>query len=163
MVDIMTLQNAVLSLKTASDIAKSFLHLRSLADVQGKVIDLQEAILSAQSSALAAQSEQFAMVQRVRDLEEEIARIKAWEEEKKRYQMMHPWQGATLLVYALKESCKGAEPPHWICAKCYDDGRRTVLQPTYDKEHFWLLFCATCKSQLHSGYRGEHHPTYAPA
>ena len=50
----MTLQGAVLSLKAASDIAKGFLHLNSLADVQGKVIELQEAILAAQSSALTA-------------------------------------------------------------------------------------------------------------
>ena len=98
---LMTLQSAVLSLKTASDIAKGFLHLTSLADVQGKVIELQDVILAAQTSALAAQSEQFTMVERVRDLEKEITRIKAWEEEKKRYQMVNPWQGATFLVYVL--------------------------------------------------------------
>lgn len=71
---LMTLQGAVLSLKTASDIAKGFLHLQSLAENQGKVIELNEAILSAQSSAITAQSEHFAMVERVRDLEKEITR-----------------------------------------------------------------------------------------
>lgn len=43
------------------------------------------------------------MIQRIRDLEEDVARIKAWEEEKKRYQLVNPWQGAASLVYALKE------------------------------------------------------------
>jgi aspartate oxidase len=158
----MTLQGAVLSLKTASDIAKGFLHLQSLAENQGKVIELNEAILSAQSSALTAQSEHFTMVQRVRDLEEEIARIKAWEEEKKRYQMVNPWQGSTFLVYALKESRKESEPPHWICTKCYDDGRRTILQPHLDKVGYWLLVCPTCHAEINSGIRGTHKPEYAP-
>jgi len=159
---LVTLQNAVLSLKTASEIAKGFLHLQSMAEVQGKVIDLQSAILSAQSDALAAQSEQSSMIQRVRDLEEEIARIKAWEEEKKRYQMVNPWQGATFLVYALKESRKGTEPPHWICTKCYDDGRRTILQPSLDKVGYWLLVCPTCHAEINSGVRGTHRAEYAP-
>ena len=162
MVDLMTIQGAVLSLKTASDIAKGFLHLQSMAEVQGKVIDLQSAILEAQSNALAAQSEQSSMIQRVRDLEEEIAHMKAWEEEKKRYQLVKPWPGATFVLYALKESCKGAEPPHWICAKCYDDGSRTHLQPSYGINNYWLLVCPTCKAVINSGSLGIHHPQYAP-
>ena len=158
----MILQGAILSLKTASDIAKGFLHLKSLAEVQGKVIDLQEAILSAQSSALAAQSEQFTMIEHVRDLEEEIARMKAWEGEKQRYQLMHPWKGVAFVVYALKESSKGSEPPHWICTKCYDDGRRTILQSNFNRNGFWLLVCPTCKAEIHSDLRGTHTPAYAP-
>jgi hypothetical protein len=157
----MTLQSAVLSLKAASDIAKGFIYLKSLAEVQGKVIELQDVILSAQTSALTAQSEQFSMIQRIRDLEEDIARIKAWEEEKKHYQLVNPWQGAASLVYALKESCKETEPPHWICTKCYDDGRRTILQPTSNTAGFLLLSCPTCRSDIHSGLRGTHAAKYA--
>jgi len=160
MVDLAIFQGAVLSLKTASDIAKGFLNLHSMAEVQGKVIDLQEAILSAQSSALAAQSEQSTMVQRVRDLEEEIARIKAWEEEKKRYQLVNPWPGNPAVMYALKESCKGTEPPHWICTKCYDDRRRTILQPR-DTTRGVTLVCPTCKSETHSGSHGIGPAKYA--
>jgi hypothetical protein len=162
MVDLMTIQGAVLSLKTASEIAKGFLHLQSMAEVQGKVIDLQSAILAAQSSALAAQSEQSSMIQRVRDLEEEITRIKAWEGEKELCQLVSPWEGATLLVYALKESRKESEPPHWICTKCYDDGRRTILQPSYNSVGYWLLICPTCHAEMNSGVRRTHRPEYAP-
>ena len=157
---LMTLQSAVLSLKTASDIAKGFLHLNSLADVQGKVIELQDAILSAQSSALAAQSEQLTMVQRVRDLEEEIARIKAWEETKQRYALVRPWTGATV-VYALKESRKGSEIPHWICTKCYDDGRRTILQPKFGNADRMILVCPTCVFEIHTEYHGSKPAEYA--
>ena len=120
MVDVMSIQGAILGLKTAADIAKGFLQLQSLAEVQGKVIDLQSAILAAQSSALAAQSEQSSMIQLVRELEKEVAGIEAWEGEKQRYQLIAPWPG--FFVYALKETSKGTEPPHWICEHCYQEG-----------------------------------------
>lgn len=112
MVDLMAIRSAISSLQTAGQIAKGLLQLQSLADVQRKVIDLQEAILSAQSSALAANSDQFAMIQRVRELEEEITRIKAWEEQKKCYKLVYPWEDSMATVYALKESCKATEAPH---------------------------------------------------
>jgi hypothetical protein len=162
MVDLPTIQGAVLSLKTAGEIAKGFLNLKSLADNQGKVIELNEAIISAQASAVSAQLEHFAMVQRVRDLEEEITNMKTWEEEKQRYKLVNPWQGATFVVYALKEASKGTDVPHWICTKCYDDGRRTIIQPILDKVGHWLIVCPTCHAEINSGMRGLHRPEYAP-
>ena len=85
MPDLALIQSAISGLKTAGDIAKSFLELKSIADIQGKVIELQSAILAAQSSALAAQSDQASMAQRIRDLEEEVARVKEWAKQKQRY------------------------------------------------------------------------------
>lgn len=161
MVDMAALQGTISSLQFASKVLQAFRELSISLEVKTKVVELTEAILQAQTSALAAQSEQFAMVQRIRDLEEEVMRIKAWEEQKQRYQMVRPWSGVPALVYALKESCKGAEPAHWICAKCYDDGRRTVLQPRYDSRAYFYLLCPTCESQVISGLRGHLQPEFA--
>lgn len=47
--DLSLIQGTVSSLKLASDIAQGFLKLKSIAEGQGKVIDLQTAILAAQS------------------------------------------------------------------------------------------------------------------
>jgi DNA-directed RNA polymerase subunit RPC12/RpoP len=122
----LVIQSAVSSLKTAGDIAKGFLQLKSIADVQGKVIELQSAILGAQTSALAAQSEQATMIQRVRDLEEEVRNVKAWEEAKQRYSLYEPTAGS--FVYALKENSGSPEPSHWICTNCYENNKRSILQ-----------------------------------
>ena len=159
--DMTLIQGTISGLKTASDIAKSFLELKSIADVQGKVIELQSAILSAQSSALSANADQAAMVEEIRTLKKEITDIKAWEEQKQRYKLVNPWEGAISVVYSLKESRKNSEPAHWICTKCYDDGRRTILQPRENKDGFVLLVCPTCKSEIHTGYRGIAPATYA--
>ena len=54
--DISAISAAVTSLKTAKDIAQGLLALKSLSEVQGKVIELQSAILDAQGKALDAQA-----------------------------------------------------------------------------------------------------------
>ena len=79
MADMALIQSAITGLKTVTDIAKGFLELKTMAEVQGKVIELQSVILAAQSSALAAQSEQATMIQQIADLKKDIAEVKAWE------------------------------------------------------------------------------------
>jgi hypothetical protein len=147
MPDMALIQSAITSLNTAANIAKGFLQLRTIAEMQGKVIELQSAILAAQSSALAAQSEQATLIQRISELEKEIARVKAWEGQKQRYKLHSPWEGAT--VYALKRSMCEGEPAHWICTHCYEDGRRSILQFGYKKEAGNAYRCPSCDAVVH--------------
>ena len=162
MVDMLAIQGLISGLQSATDITKALYQLKTSADVQAKVVELQTAILSAQQSALSANAEQFAMIQRVRELEEELARLNAWEEEKKRYRLVYPIEDSGLAVYAIKESCKGTEQPHWICTKCYGDGRCTILQQSKAKGGNVSVVCPTCKSELDTGYIGIGQPQYAP-
>lgn len=159
--DITLIQNTISGLKLAGDIAKSFLDLKSISEIQGKVIELQSAILSAQSSALSANAAQTAMVEQIRTLKEEIARIKAWESEKKRYSLTSPWNGA--VVYALKKSMSNSEPPHWICTNCYEDGRKSILNQFHKPSAFIEFICPECKAtiQPHNRYRQGFHVDFA--
>ena len=144
--DMTSIAAAASSLKAAADIAKALSQLKSDADIQSKVIDLQREILSAQSSALTAQSEQFSMLERIRELEKEVARTKAWEETKQRYRMHEPTSGT--FVYALKEMSEGTEPSHWICAHCYNDGAASILQlktAGIAHDHY---SCPKCKTEF---------------
>ena len=150
--DITLIQSTISGLKLAGDIAKGFLELKSISEVQGKVVELQSAILSAQSSALSANAIQSTMVEEIRTLKEEIAYIKAWESEKKRYQLTSPWTGA--VIYALKKSMSNSEPPHWICAKCYEDRRKSILNQHRKHSAFIEFICPVCKAtiQPHNRY-----------
>ncbi len=153
------IQGTITSLKFAGDIAKGILELKSLTDVQGKVIELQSAILSAQSSALSANADQASMVDEIRALKEEIARVKAWESQKQRYQLT-PFRNGPGVVYALKESMSNSEPPHWICTKCYEEGKRMILQPA-TINGFVHIVCPSCKLDMPTGMRGIGAPEYA--
>lgn len=157
--DMTLIQGTISGLKTAADIAKSLMELKSISDVQAKVIELQSAILSAQSSALSANADQAAMVEEIRALKEELARVKAWEAQKQRYKLVKPWGAG--VAYALKESMSNAEPPHLICTNCYEGGRKSILNPIADSHAFISYICPVCKSQIPTGYRGSPTPEYA--
>ena len=157
--DMSLIQGTISGLKLAGDIAKGLLELKSLSDVQGKVIELQSAILSAQSSALSANADQSAMVNEIRRLKEEIACVKAWETQKQRYQLTQ-FRSGPGVVYSLKESMSNSEPPHWICTKCYEDGKRMILQPA-TINGFIHIVCPSCKLDIPTHMRGIGAPEYA--
>ena len=153
MIDIPSISAAITGLKTAAEIAKAMKGLHDLADVQSKVIELQSAILDAQTSALAAQSDQFTMIQKLRELETEVMQVRAWEETKQRYQLITPWWGCH--VYALKESHKNADPPHWICPQCYEDGRKSLLLNHEDLGVAHHIKCSRCSFANRTGGDSE--------
>jgi hypothetical protein len=150
MVDVSSIAAAIGSLKTAAEIAKGFLDLKETAAVQGKVIELQGVILAAQSAALAGQSEQFSLLEKVRELETEMAKVKAWETQKQRYDLVSIGTRAGLFAYALKPECRGAEPPHYICANCYEDGRKSILQFHQQYGKLDTFICSSCKTEISS-------------
>jgi hypothetical protein len=152
MVDMGSIAAALGGLKTAADIAKGLLALKSDAERQAKVIELQTVILAAQSSAIAAQSDQFTMLEEMRQLRDEIAKVRAWETQKQRYKMAVPFPGVT--VYALLRSMSNGEPPHYICANCYQDGKRSMLQHNTTKNNWPALACAACKFEGRMPYAG---------
>lgn len=157
--DMTLIQGTISGLKTAADIAKSLMELKSMADVQAKVIELQSAILSAQSSALSANADQASMVEEIRALKEEIARVKAWEAQKQRYKLT-PFGDGAGVVYALKKTMCDSEPPHWLCTKCYEEGKRMILQPS-SVNGFAHLVCPSCNLDIPAHLRRLGPPEYA--
>jgi DNA-directed RNA polymerase subunit RPC12/RpoP len=140
--DAMTISGAISGLKGAADIAKSMIGLRDATVIQGKVVELQSAILAAQTSALAAQSEQFALIEQIRALKEEIARAKAWEREKEKYELkeLHPRS----LAYAIKPDAQGSQPNHYLCANCFEQGEKRILQD----DTYIHIACPHCKTRV---------------
>jgi len=157
--DLSLIQGTISGLKVAGDLAKGLLDLKSLADVQGRVIDLQSAILAAQSSALSANADQAAMAEEIRGLKEELARAKDWGREKQRYKLISPWEGA--LLYGLREDRADSEPPHWICTRCYGEGRKSILNSKQKHPHNGVAACPVCKSEVHSVWINVPVPEYA--
>ena len=85
------------------------LELKTISQVQNKVVELQNVILSAQNKALVAQSQHSELMQHAAKLEKEIKHIKAWEEEKIRYSLKSVQPG--VFVYALTKNSKRSYKP----------------------------------------------------
>lgn len=109
------------ALKTAFDLAKGLKDINDATIRNGAVIELQEKILAAQVA-------QSALIQRVGDLEKEVASFETWNTEKKRYELKA--LRSDVFTYMLKASERGTEPPHWLCANCYETGKKSIFQWT---------------------------------
>jgi hypothetical protein len=135
------------ALKTAFDIAKGLKDIDDATRRNAAVIELQEKILSAQS----AQSD---LVERVRDLEKEVAGFETWETEKQRYEMKD--FGGGTIAYELKRDMAGGEPPHRICTACYQKRLKGILQPTgVNSYRQQMVKCSECSKDFVLGTRVE--------
>lgn len=159
MIDMGSIQAAVVSLKAATDIAKGIRELTNINDVQGKIAELRAEILSAQSSALAANSDQFALLQRVRDLEKEIADMEAWDAEAQRYILTEIATG--VFTYTVKEEHRAGEPEHHLCTNCFNQRHKSILQAeTHDVGRAQHYVCNRCGGDIiYRGRRQDAQPT----
>jgi hypothetical protein len=142
---------AISGLKNVKELVQDLLKLKFSTEIQTKVIDLQSQILSAQSSALDAQAEQEEIGKRLESLHKELARLRAWAEERAHYVLKEVGAGA--FAYVAKEGLKPEEPIHWLCCQCYQDGFKSILQFSgYDKGAKVHL-CNRCKSSVYVKYK----------
>ena len=125
-IDMGSISALAASLQSAVEIARVMKGLQDASAIQSKVIELQGVIMSAQANALAAQTDQFALLNRVRDLEQEMAAMGEWHTEKQRYELRQVDRGA--FAYVLRSEMQGAEPPHWLCASCFQNSKKRILQ-----------------------------------
>ncbi len=146
-------------LKTAGETAQKLVSLRDTAKFGDAVIELQTQIMTAQQGALAAHQRETVMAEEIRDLEKEVARFEAWDTEKERYELKEFVTGQ--LAYVVKEEARGSEPPHMLCANCYGQNQKSILQAEVrDPGQHKVTFCQNCGSELFSpdsGGRGGGH------
>ncbi len=146
MPDISALSALISSFSAAQSIAKGFLELKTLADVQSKVIELQSVILSAQTSALAAQAEHASLAKNVEELERELTSLREWERERSRYSLKQFDCG--VFVYELSPSDSRGEPIHWLCSNCFSQGHKSILQYQGDFYGSEQHSCPRCKTDI---------------
>lgn len=113
--------------KAALDIAKGVLSLKSETDRNQAVIEIQRHVMEAHRALFAAEQEYAVSLKRIDALEAEIARMKDWSGEMGRYEARNVSRGA--MVYMLKMGMENGEEPHWLCANCFTDRRKSFLQP----------------------------------
>ena len=126
MVDMSAIAGFATSVRAAVEITKAMKDLNDANLLQTKTFELTREIMAAQSYAVDAVTAQSDLLQRVRQLEEEKAKLETWNAEKSRYELKSIQTGVT--VYALKESMEQGEEPHYLCPTCYNRGQKSILQ-----------------------------------
>lgn len=128
--------------KTLLDMAKGLKDINDATVRNTAVIELQQKILAAYEA-------HSALLERVSELKEKLARFETWEAEKQRYELkkLHPG----VLVYVVKEAVRGSEPEHYLCANCYERGKKRFLHSGGVSEGIERLKCHECNTELITG------------
>jgi hypothetical protein len=149
MPDMTAIASALSSFKAMKDIAEAMIGLRDAATFRERQIEFQGKIIEAQNALFALQDERTTLVQTIRDREEEIAHLKAWATEKKRYELKDISSGQGSSAYVIKSEMQGPEPLHCICANCYENGEKRILQKTsVIAPEANTLLCPQCKTRF---------------
>jgi hypothetical protein len=141
------IMGAYQGLKATLDIVKGLNAAATNATVNEVKVALTQHILDAQVTLLSANEAQATAVHRITDLEQEIARLKDWSTGKERYELKGYYPGT--FAYALKPSVAGSEPSHMLCAHCFQNGQKSILQAT---GHFErgnpMHICPSCRTGI---------------
>jgi hypothetical protein len=132
------------ALKAAFDIAKGLKDIDDTVRRNAAVIELQEKIIFAQQA-------QSALTEQVRELEKEVVDLKTWHQgEKKKYDLKCVASGA--FAYVRKEGVEPPEPTHWLCTKCYENGKKSILQYHRRDRHDHIYRCSICGEEIRVNY-----------
>lgn len=147
MPDMSAVASLLSSISALKNIAAAMFGLRDAAAFQSKQIEFQAKLLDANNAAFRAHEVRSSLLERIRELETELAKVKAWECEKQRYELKHLGWGA--FAYMLKPSARGTEPPHRICTDCFEHDHKAIVQQimVHGKGQIWM--CPACKNAIH--------------
>jgi len=126
-------------------IAKSLRDMDDAVKRNAAVYDLWEKITATQAQYTAA-------IEQVSELKEKLRRFETWETEKQRYELQDVDRG--FFAYVLKPGMEADEPPHALCATCYQRGFKSFFQSSGHvtiHEHYW--FCPSCNTKVKSQWR----------
>lgn len=128
--------NSVASgISTLKDIADPTKRVKAEAELLSQLIALQTAFQIAQSEYEVTKKE--------------VIQLKEWGEDKARYELKRLVPGIN--IYSVKEDQRGTEPPHDICADCYNNNRKSLLHITARGNGLTVYECRACGSRLEAG------------
>jgi Zn finger protein HypA/HybF involved in hydrogenase expression len=152
MVDMSAIGIVMSSLNAAVNITKAMKDVHDATVLDAKVFELQRAMLDTQSAVFAVNEERSALIERVGALEKEISDLREWETEKQKYELK-ALDSTGVYAYARKAIPGDTEPHHFLCANCYQNGQKSILQATV---HLAMRkrvhFCPRCKSEIAFGH-----------
>jgi hypothetical protein len=132
------------ALKTAFDMAQGLQKIHDAVARDRAAIELQKEIVAAQAA-------QLTLLERVSELEREVAGFEKWEAEKERYALKD--FGGNSFAYELKPEASKGEPPHRICPNCYENRKKAILQFQFVNSRGreqWK--CGTCDNEIEFGH-----------
>ncbi|SNZ20924.1 hypothetical protein [Cohaesibacter gelatinilyticus] len=139
---------------TSIELLKTVKEIKENQEYNAAVVALNDSLYSVSKELISLQSLYAQALKEKGELEERLGKMEHWEADKERYEMQEIFTGA--FAYALKPSMKGEEPEHYLCANCYTDGKKSILQPGQLKGYkIRTHSCPRCKNVFPTMSRGR--------
>lgn len=134
------------SIRTLTDIVKANKSLRNFNELETALFEVNTKLSATMAVALETQEQQAALTNRIRDLEKENMELKDWNHERERYALHEIMTGR--FVYRLQPSMENGEPAHDLCANCFTQGKKAILQVVQTPGFAKTAVCSLCKTEI---------------
>jgi hypothetical protein len=132
---------AISSTKTLGELLKAAHSLSNYNEFSAAVSDVNAKLMEATAVALKSQEKQAELQNRIEALDRCLRELKQIQEKSQQY-LLHKFETGAL-AYKFDGSDPGM-PDHFLCAKCFDSGTHTKLQPVGNNNYK----CHACSSQV---------------
>lgn len=140
------INGVVSSVRALSDLVRANKTLTNFNELVAAVAEVNAKLLTAQSVAMASHEKQLALTNRIAALEKTIMQFENWEREKERYPLTQMSPG--VYTNALKPGMQQNEPPHCLCAQCFLNRKKSLLQLEM-RNYMVSGRCQECASRIY--------------
>lgn len=134
-------------IKDAIQLVKSLLPASGSSKHKAEMSELYEKLTEAYSTMLEIYDGYQSLAAEKRDLEEQMAKLKDWDEQKSNYRLVEVVAKSGVFAYAYTPKGNSTETPHLLCQKCYEEGKKSILQTQNHSTHP-MLKCPGCRTEL---------------
>lgn len=134
------------SAKTAYDIAKGVSSLSAEVQRNESISKILEALIAIQSEALAMQEKYQRILEEKNELKTKLREFEQWSETERLYELKD--LGGNVFVYAFKMAEGSNEPMHYVCANCFKDRKKSILQCLGTASYGTTYHCQACDAKI---------------
>jgi len=135
---------ALASLKSLYEIARDVRNSNDPEKLRVAASQMFDLALAAREQTAVLQEERNAAMNEITELKVELRGYKAWDVEKRRYELKTIEPG--MFAYMLKAGERGTEPPHWLCPNCFEEERKSLFQKP--QAMYINVKCPRCKTEI---------------
>ena len=134
----------ITSSKAAYDIAKGIYFLKSDVERNKNIAKILEVLVSVQFQASSILSKAHELEIEKHNLTKKIMEFENWSKTEAQYELKEITSG--VFIYSYKKINSSSEPMHWLCTKCYNEKRKSILQYRKHLPDGIHYMCNTCNS-----------------
>ena len=106
---------------------------------------------------MALQAQHAALVNELEAVKKRLADAEDWAAERARYELSEI--SPRVFAFAVKESMRGTEPPHLLCANCFQQSKKSLLQSKGTVLEIETLNCPACRAEIYVKRPGQGFPS----